>query len=186
MKVFKIIAALSVIGLMSGGILSQLSNWASPLIEANRKAETERAIFLVQPGGKSYEMINVPGVELFKVFDENSASIGYAMVYNGNGYGGNIRIMAGISDDLKEVIAIEVLELAETPGLGTKITEEPFTTQFEGLSAFPSIELVKGAPPAKPNEVQSITGATISAKAVVDIINNGLRIVRNSISEGSR
>ena len=178
-KVIAMVVTLSVIGIISGGVLSQIDNWAKPLIEANRKAATERAIYLVQPNGKSYEKIEKAPLEIYKVFDENKNLTGYAIVNSGNGYGGEIRLMAGLSKDLDKITAIEILELSETPGLGTKVTEAPYKDQYKGLSTQPEVEYIKGSPPTKPNEIQTITGATISSKAVVAIINDGLNKVRS-------
>ena len=84
-------------------------------------------------------------------------------------------MMIGINTELDKVEGIKILEQIETPGLGTKIGEEFFTDQFKDLSASGDIVAVKGAEPANPNEIQAITGATISSKAVVRIINEALK-----------
>jgi electron transport complex protein RnfG len=68
-----------------------------------------------------------------------------------------------------------VLEQLETPGLGAEIDGEKFVSQFRGLATRPPISYVKGKAPEKDNEVQAITGATISSKAVVDIINKTIK-----------
>lgn len=177
-KVIQMLVVLTAIGIISGGVLSQLSNWAKPLIAANKKAATERAIFLVQPEGKDYSQINTTAAEIYKVVNENNESIGYALAYEGNGFQGNIRLMVGLTNDLKNITALEVLDQVETPGLGTKVTETPFTSQFNELDTEPTVEWVKGVPPSKPNEIQAITGATISSKAIVEIINNGIEKMR--------
>ena len=75
-------------------------------------------------------------------------------------------------------MGLEVLEQVETPGLGTKVTEEPFTSQFVNLNVNPEITWVKGIKPQNPNEIQAITGATISSKAIVRIINEGVKKLR--------
>lgn len=177
------LATLTIIGIVSGGLLSEVSKWAKPKIALHRKAETEKAIFLVQPNAKSQKKIETVDFEIYRVFDENNEPIGYALPYEGNGFQGNIRLMVGVKNDLKEIVGMQVLEQTETPGLGTKVTEEPFTNQFVELVAEPNVGWVKGALPTKTNEIQTITGATISSKAIVDIVNGGLmklREVKNS------
>lgn len=183
-NVVKMIITLSVIGIVSGGLLSRIDNWADPLIAANQKKQTEEAIFKVQPEAKAYENMNIPGMELYKVKDAGSSDIGYSLVYSGNGFQGKIRLMIGISSDLENITRMEVLEQVETPGLGTKVTEEPFTDQFKKLQTSPQIGWVKGVPPTKPNEIQAITGATISSKAVVVIMNEGITKLRTLKKEG--
>ncbi len=176
--VIHIIATLTVIGIIAGGSLSFVNNWAHPLIEANKKAETEKAIFLVNPEGKSYEKIPNAGFDIYKVKDEANNNIGYSLVYEGNGFQGKIRLMLGLSPDMKKINMYEILEQSETPGLGTKILEDPFKKQFIELEAVPKVEWIKGKAASKPNEIETITGATISSKAIVAIINNALKKAR--------
>jgi electron transport complex protein RnfG len=184
-KVIHMIATLTIIGVIAGGLLSQVNNWANPLIAANQKAETEKAIFLVQPNGKSYEPVKSLELEIYKVFDDNRNLVGYSLVSAGNGFQGKVKIMTGLNNDLSKIEMIEILEQVETPGLGTKITEEPFKKQFEGLQTLPQVKWVKGKAPENPNEIETITGATISSKAVVDIINLGLEKARSLKEKGA-
>jgi len=184
-KVIHMIATLTIIGIIAGGLLSEVNNWAYPLIVENQKAETERAIFLVQPAGKSYEAVKSNEIEIYKVFDENKNPVGYSMVSSGNGFQGKIKIMTGLSNDLSKIEMIEILEQVETPGLGTKVTEEPFKDQFKGLLTTPQINWVKGKAPEHENEIQTITGATISSKSVVAIINSGLEKARALKEKGA-
>lgn len=183
--VIHMIAALTIIGVIAGGLLSKVNDWAEPLIAANKKSETEKGIFLVQPDGKFYEQINTTGLEIYRVLDDKKNPIGYSLAYEGNGFQGKIRLMVGLTNDLNKITAIEILEQVETPGLGTKVTEEPFKNQFKGLQTFPKINWVKGKPPEKPNEIQTITGATISSKSVVAIINEGIQKARSLKERGS-
>jgi electron transport complex protein RnfG len=67
---------------------------------------------------------------------------------------------------------MEVLESRETPGLGDKIYKDlEFVAGFSALSIEPEIVAVKKGTKSQPNEIDAITGATISAKAIVRIIN---------------
>jgi len=177
-QVVHIIATLTLIGVLAGGSLSLVNNWAAPRIAINQKAETERAIYLVHFDGKKYEEIKNAGFEVYKVFNEADSSVGFSLVYSGNGFQGKIKLMIGLSEDIKKITSIEVLEQSETPGLGTKILESPYKDQFNDVSPTPSIKLVKGIEPSNPNEVQAITGATISSRAVVTIVNEGVAKLR--------
>lgn len=173
--VIHMLAALTVIGVISGALLSEVNSWAAPKIEANRKAETEKAIFIVQSEATQYKKIENTDLELYEVFDSKNNSLGYALPYEGNGFQGKIRLIVGINKDLKNMVGLKVLEQVETPGLGTKVTESAFTNQFNDLLVDPEIAWVKGIQPSNPNEIQAITGATISSKAVVRIINEGIQ-----------
>lgn len=185
MKVAHIIATLTLIGIIAGGSLSLVNNWAAPKIAFNQKAETERAIFLVHLDGKRYEEIKNAGFEVYKVFNQADSSVGYSMVYSGNGFQGKIKIMIGLTEDLNKITSIEILEQSETPGLGTKILEPPYKDQYNGLTPTPSIKLVKGIEPSSPNEVKAITGATISSRSVVAIVNEGISKLKALESKGA-
>jgi electron transport complex protein RnfG len=174
----KMIIALTSIALASGAVLSGVSNWAAPHIEANRIAETEAAIYLVHNNAKSYKKIETDLGEVYKVYDEKSVPAGYSIVAEGNGFQGKIRLMIGTDTALAKITAIEILEQVETPGLGSLITEDEFKNQFKNLSALPSVNWVKGKAPEKPNEIEAITGATISSKSVCKIINDVLEKAR--------
>ncbi|MFO7446425.1 MAG: FMN-binding protein [Ignavibacteriaceae bacterium] len=181
----KMILVLTVIGAISAGTLAFVNNWSAPLIASNQKAETEAAIFRVQPEGEKYEVLKNTGFEVYRVIDNQNESVGFAMVYSGNGFQGKIRLIAGISEDLEEINALEVLEQSETPGLGSKILDIPFTDQFKKLKTSPGINYIKGKEPESPNEIQAITGATISSKAVVAIINEGIGKMKKLRETGS-
>jgi Na+-translocating ferredoxin:NAD+ oxidoreductase subunit G len=184
--IVSMLVVLGFIGVVSGGGLSMVNSWASPLIAANKKAETERAIFLVQPAGKSYEKVPNLKFTAYRVFDEAKQPVGYSIPWVGNGFQGKIVLMIGLSVDLSTITSIEILEQVETPGLGTKVTEDPFRSQFSGMKADPQVDWVKGAPPTKPNEIQTITGATISSKAIVAIVNDGMSMLRTSMPGGAQ
>lgn len=181
--VIHMLITLTIIGVISGGLLSEINSWAKPKIEANRKAETERAIFVVQAEATNYEKVESADFELYEVFDDDKNSLGYALPYEGNGFQGNIRLIIGVDKSLTKILALEVLEQVETPGLGTKVTETPFTDQFKNLLVTPQINSVKGVEPENPNEVQAITGATISSKAIVRIINDGVNRLKEKDSK---
>jgi electron transport complex protein RnfG len=169
---------------IAGGLLFIVSDWADPLIAANQKAETEKAIFLVHPEAKSYEHVDAKGIEVYKVFDEQKKLSGYSLAFEGNGFQGKIRLMLGLSDDLSKITSLEILEQVETPGLGSKVSEEPFKKQFGGLVTTPKVDWVKNQTPDKPNQIEAITGATISSKSVVAIVNNAVAKARELKGQG--
>jgi len=174
-NVVKMLLTLMIIGAVSGGVLSSLFKWAEPFIKENDRLKTEESIYKVQPGGKSYEKIEIKDLEAYKVFDENKEIIGYSIVDFGNGFVEKIKVMIGVDKDLEniKIVGMEVLYRNETPGLGTKIEEPPFKTRFDNLSAEPNVIMVKSVA-SKDNEISAITGATISSKAVVDIVNKAV------------
>jgi hypothetical protein len=73
---------------------------------------------------------------------------------------------------------MEVLESRETPGLGDRIyKDEKFVAEFHDLMVEPAIRLIKGHG-TEANEVDAITGATISSAAIVRILNTANQVWR--------
>ena len=178
--VVRMLITLTIVGVVSGGVLNSIWDWADPLIKENARIETEKAIKVVQPETITREKIETDVMEVYKVFDQEKNLIGYAAVAVGNGFQGKIKLMFGVKPNLKELVNLTVLEQSETPGLGTEVTQkEKFTDQFKKLIANPLVGWVKEGGSTKENEIQAKTGATISSVALVDIVNVGLEQLRS-------
>jgi len=94
--------------------------------------------------------------------------VGYVFSTTSKGYGGDMIITVGISKNL-EITSVKLGDNSETPGLGTKAGEESFIGQFNGKSAKSDFVVVKSVP-ASDNEIQAVSGATISSKAVTSSV----------------
>ncbi len=94
--------------------------------------------------------------------------IGLALEGTGQGYAGPITAIVGYGDGGNILSAVFVDLPDETVGLGTKITEAPFTGQFVGKSAS-RLSVTNAAPGA--NEIQAVTGATRSSRGAVAAVN---------------
>lgn len=97
---------------------------------------------------------------------------GYIFVTSAKGYGGEISVMTALDVNGK-VIEVSILDAAnETPGLGQNVTKESFYSQFKGKTK--GIEVVKGGVTTKDNEINAVTGASISSKAVRDAVDKAI------------
>ncbi|MDD4223096.1 MAG: FMN-binding protein [Candidatus Cloacimonetes bacterium] len=98
----------------------------------------------------------------------------------GKGLWGTMRALVATSPDLKTLLGISVYEQSETPGLGGRIEEDWFTGQFRnkqvlGPDGALDLELVpEGQAKTAPLQVRQITGATITSKAVIDMLKEEL------------
>jgi electron transport complex protein RnfG len=180
------IITLSVTAIVIGALLAGFFRFVSPRIEANRLAEEKKAIFAVLPKALGYDIVEyeIPskkkGVETLQVFrgkDKFGDVIGYAFIAKGPGFQGIIQMMVGLNIEKTNLTGMTVLEQAETPGLGDKIRFDDFQDQFAGLQITPRIEYLKNRKPEKANQIQAITGATISSKAVVVALNKRIKII---------
>lgn len=110
--------------------------------------------------------------EVVKAFDKDNILLGYIItVTDKEGYGGNIKMTVGI-DSNGTITGLELLEISETAGLGMKAADKSFREQFIGIKS-DKVEYVKGNASAD-NEIDAISSATITTKAVTDGVNAAL------------
>lgn len=104
---------------------------------------------------------------------KDGQTVGYIFTVTSKGYGGDIQVMTAVNLD-NTVAAVEILEASdETPGLGQKVTQEVFYSQFANLKS--NITVIKGGSAnSEDNEINAVTGATISSKAVTTAVNTAL------------
>lgn len=92
--------------------------------------------------------------------------VGYAIKLATTGYAGPVEIMVGITTGAR-VTGVEILSHSETPGLGTRITEQEFRDQFVGLDA------------SGDANVDVISGATVSSNAVINGVNVAISLFQD-------
>ena len=144
-------------------------------IAVNKAAKTTAALQQVLPGVAGVQ--EVPFVDASgMVKTVYSGVTGYAVEVAPNGFGGAITMMVGISNEGK-VLGISIISHAETPGLGAVAAANTdkgaaFRNQFAGLVS--GITIGSGE-----NQIDSISGATISSQAIVDGVNAALECVKN-------
>ncbi len=198
----RLIATLGIAGFFSGLLLVGVYLFTLPLIEANKAAALERAIYKVLPGCTNFktlvlmegkldtlkEVNATTGSEapksIYAGYDEAGTLLGFAIPSDEPGFQDVIGGIFGYQPENKMIVGFEVLESTETPGLGDKIIkDQAFTVQFEALSVEPEIVSVKKGEKKNPNEVEAITGATISSKTVVKLLQKGIGEWRGVIEE---
>lgn len=177
----KIIIVLTLITLISGGVLALLDTYTAPMITAHKVEVKNTALDAVLPENDRVKEV-VKGDYRFFVAYRLSEVIAIAFEASGGGYQSELQLMVGVTPDFSEITGAVILEQVETPGLGTKIVHDPsnsnpgwFMDQFTGLTTEPEITYVKNEEPDAGNEVRAITGATISSKAIVDILNKNIK-----------
>lgn len=147
---------LTIIVLISVSLLLFINTFTSEVVEAQRQAKIKAALEQIFPKLTKFEEDG----DIYIIYEDADLA-GYTFTASKNGYSGVINILVGINNDytIKDVI---ILSHTETPGLGSKITEEAFTDQFIGLDT-EGIALSKNG-----GKIDAITGATISSRAVTE------------------
>jgi H+/Na+-translocating ferredoxin:NAD+ oxidoreductase subunit G len=106
--------------------------------------------------------------------DPSGKRIGFALSATGNGFQDPVTVMFGYDASAHALIAMKVIANKETPGLGNKIeSDSAFIDGFVGATA-PLEGVKKDRGKSRPNDVVMITGATISSRAVIRIINDAV------------
>ncbi|MFP4374533.1 MAG: RnfABCDGE type electron transport complex subunit G [Spirochaetaceae bacterium] len=170
----KMIMVLGLVTLISGVVLAGIYSGLIPRIEANQQAALERSLSALFEDAEEpeFEELDTGGPTIYRAETSGGDLLGYAVRVSATGYGGEIRLLVGISPDLSSIAGLQIVEQVETPGLGARITEEDFRDQFEDLDPGETISYVKNEEPdSEENEIQAISGATISSEAVVDGVN---------------
>ena len=133
---------------------------------------------LVAENGYSDEIDNV-----VTALDASGNPIGYVMTVTAKDASqSTITFSVGIASD-GTVNGYSITDIAETPGLGMKAEDEEFYSQFEGKNV-DSFTVVKSAPTAD-NEIESISGATITSKAMANGVNACLVYFQNVLAGGA-
>jgi Na+-translocating ferredoxin:NAD+ oxidoreductase subunit G len=150
-----------------------------PIEMASKQKETD-AIKQVFPDFDSDPMANATekdGVKIYRLMLQNKLS-GFAIkTFTDKGFGGHIEMMAGFKPD-GTITKVVVLSHKETPGLGTKMTDAKFSSQFPGKN--PS--LYKLNVKKDGGQVDAITAATVSSRAYCDALQRAFNTLK-SISD---
>ena len=162
----------------------------------NQRIAIERALFKVIPGAVSRrdfllttdgiepfgETPPVNGMHLYAGYDAQGQLAGVALEAAAQGYQDVIRELYSYDHACECIRCMEVLKMAETPGIGDKIAKDPvFLQNFEALDArlddaggglANAIVSVKTGTKSEPWQIDAISGATISSKAVARMLND--------------
>ena len=180
---FSLLAITLVAGLLLGGVYQITKD---PIAKEQQRAK-EEAYKEVFADADSFEELPLDGQsskefkkngwdasvdEAMKVFDKDKNPIGYVLtVTDHEGYGGDIQFAMGVKND-GTLNGISFLSLSETAGLGMKAKEEGFKDQFSNKNV-ERFEYTKNGASAE-NEIDAISGATITTNAVTNGVNAGL------------
>ena len=165
-------------------LITALAVSATYALTAERIAE-QRDLALARSMGRllvaeRYELVlEDEGSIIYAAIAGHGGLEGHLILTSAFGYSGDVTVLTAVSDGL--VIAVEVVDASgETPGLGQNIRSETFTQQFQNLTASPTLV---HHPPTAPGEIQALTGATISADAVVRAVALALALYDTHIRQ---
>ena len=175
--IVKLALRLFVFALVAAVALALTNEVTKGPIEAQKLAAKMDALNAVLPGCE-YTQIEYEGLdegssldEIFEGKDASGATVGYALTAAPQGYGGPIPITVGISTE-GYITQTYVGSLQETAGLGTRVGEDEFKSQFIAIAADPD---------TLHDDVDTIGGATISSSAFVNAVSEILTYSKNTL-----
>lgn len=162
---------LGLICFLAGLVLSGVNALTEPVIVQQKEIGNVQALKELVPLAETFKPFEKDGsVLFFEALDSKQKIIGFLVKASQEGYSSDIETLTALNPDL-EIIAIKVLSQNETPGLGTRVTEDSFTGQFKGKTL------------ATYSNVQAITGATISSTAVIRSIKARLEELKDTMMQ---
>lgn len=181
---------------VAGTLIVVVYQLTLPIIKVKKAEALRRAVFNVLPGARKVVTFRLEedgsltpltgederAVKYYAGYTEDHQLIGVAIEAQGQGYQDVIKVLYGYTPAEQKIIGMKVLESKETPGLGDKIGKDPaFLTNFakldarvteDGTKLEHAFEVVKPGAKKNPWQIDGITGATISSKAVGKLLND--------------
>lgn len=118
-----------------------------------------------------FEKCSDGGIEYYTAI-KGGDTAAYIFTESAKGYGGDVSVMTAVKPD-GTIAGVAILDVSgETPGLGQNAAKESFYSQYAGLKK--GVSLLKNGAKAENNEVDAVTGATITSTAVTRAVNAAL------------
>ncbi|NLL18037.1 MAG: RnfABCDGE type electron transport complex subunit G [Clostridia bacterium] len=175
----KLVLTLGLVTAISGGVLGLFYNYTMPIVEARQMTDMiEKGFKGVLPEAHTFRSVeNGQGekpegvTEIYEGLDQGGQRIGIAFETAAQGFEGPIVMAVGVDPGTETVVGIKIMSHTETPGMGARIEEESFTNQFQHKSL--------ADPFMVGSDIDGITAATISSKAVAGTVGEKSRQVLN-------
>lgn len=159
-EIIKYGVTLGTICLFASGTLALVNGVTEPQIKIQKEKAEKEALREVMPESARFEpQFEADKVLYYRAYGDDDKLNGFVIKAEDKGYSSSIEAMAGLNLSL-EITNIKILSQNETPGLGSKITGPVFLGRFKGKRS----DALAG--------VDSITGATISSRAVIKSIKD--------------
>lgn len=170
--------------LATGSILTAsllaVDYYTTPVIEANSRTTLQKSILaalgivaeddqLETVYGRDVTVEEIDGTAFYR-----SADGSVAFAYEGAGLWGPISGIIALNPGRETLKGITIIQQEETPGLGGRISEAGYLAEFEDREFRPRLENISAGREATPTGIDSITGATMTSVAFLDILNDHL------------
>jgi len=179
--IIKPAASLFIAAAITVAALSFVYNKTYEAIEKQKYKTQEQAMKELLPKAEGFKEIQAEFTGSIRAAYEgyyetnrmgNGVMVGYILKLAPSGYSGEIEFLAGVSLEEKEITGIRILRHSETPGLGALAVKKDFYGQFSGRVLSP-LKVTKSSHHGK-DEIQAITSATITSRAITNAVNEAV------------
>jgi len=198
---FRLVMTLAIAGTLAGLLIVMVNQHTKPIIDKYKAEQLKIAVYEVLPGIERYTTYYLVNDALSLTLPEGAKEAEYKRAYIGYdtsdeirgvaisrgepGFQDIVQVIFGFDPSNGKLTGMKILDSKETPGLGDKIfKDQVFVDQFFAGPETPLVGVKIGAGKGNPNEIDTITGATISSKVVIDIINHGIEEWMPVIDQG--
>ena len=194
--------SITLVAAIALGFVFDITKEPIAIAKAKAKEEAYAAVFqeaksidtsneeLIQRVGQSKDFLSEHGFtkstinEVCLALDETGNVLGYVMTITSHeGYSGDIQFSLGIRSD-GTLTKIQMLSIKETAGLGMKANEKEFKNQFTEIKTDAFSVIKSQVEKTSESEINAISGATITSKAVTNTVNAGLEFANDLLDNG--
>ena len=178
MKVLRIIIFIVLLGSFLTALLVGVNYYTAPIIKKNEELKKKSSVldaFDISYTKKNLEDVFSANIKVVKKGGKEfyiSLSKEAAFGIKGSGVWGPIKGVIAFNPDLESIKGITIIHQEETPGLGGRLSEKGYLAKFQGKKVIPALKIVPRGKAKGENEVDAITGATMTSKAFERLINN--------------
>jgi len=194
-------------GLLCAILIVSVFTITAPVIKRNKEEALQRALFSILPQVQTYKAFvrnqhgrfvirddeTAPGQVVYVGYHQDNKIAGIAVPANGMGYQDTIELLYAYEPTRQAIVGLVILSNRETPGLGSKIESDAvFHNNFKQLdvaltanqsSLLHDIETVKSGTKTNAWEIDGISGATISSKAVGTIVQKNAAVLIPAVAQ---
>ena len=177
------------------GLLIAVTNAAwSPRIIQNEKDKLNNLMTGLISDANNFEIaieaLEIAGdkgkvvrTDLYKALDVNGKNIGFAFIAVGAGFADKIKLVIAVDGAFGKFAGFAVLASNETPGFGSRIKEDYYLSQFEGVPVGKIVLVKTGDAEKIDSEIVAVSGATVSSEAVVKIFNTYINNIKEQLQK---
>ena len=174
----KMIAFVLILASILTAVLTAVESFTKPTITRNEELKVKRNVLAALDVAYAEDELETAFEEKVSSVERNGRRFfvtrekAVAFSFLGMGLWGPIRGVLAVNPDGVTVKGITIVHQEETPGLGSRIAEKAYLAGFRSKHLLPQIVITEAGKASGENEIDGITGATLSCQAFARILNS--------------